>query len=297
MAFSKGYESTDAAPVKRFIGIAPVYVKGVNPTKAELDAFFGRESQSDPVYLSTVEVNGQKVPQIRIDILLESADKDHQFKTKLTFFLRRMGRVSSKGTRQVIDKYGRTAWATPEDIQTGSIPTYSSGPANLAKGYRPVYYGEENLVKFLIAYLGIPGLRKKVGEMWVDKTEKELEDCEAGLDHIDDYFKGNINELKEVLNNQPTNRVKVLLGVNTTDDGRQYQDVFNREFMKFKSRSTTELEKELKGAKEAGAYAKTEFEVCPVKEYTVTATEFKPTVEEQIDDLPFGPAEETSAPW
>ena len=42
MAFAKGKESVEAAPVKRYIGVAPVTVLAVNPTKAELEKIFYR---------------------------------------------------------------------------------------------------------------------------------------------------------------------------------------------------------------------------------------------------------------
>jgi hypothetical protein len=36
MAFASGKQTTDGASVARYIGVAPVYVLGVNPTKTEL---------------------------------------------------------------------------------------------------------------------------------------------------------------------------------------------------------------------------------------------------------------------
>ena len=57
MAFAKGKESVEAAPVKRYIGVAPVTVLAVNPTKAELEKIYGITLDNTPEYLSAVEVN------------------------------------------------------------------------------------------------------------------------------------------------------------------------------------------------------------------------------------------------
>ena len=40
MAFANGKESTEGASIKRYIGVAPVYVLAVNPTKAELEQIY-----------------------------------------------------------------------------------------------------------------------------------------------------------------------------------------------------------------------------------------------------------------
>mgnify|MGYP003479508350 CR=1 FL=1 len=39
-AFGKAVESKESAPVKRYVGIAPVKVLAVNPTKKELEAIY-----------------------------------------------------------------------------------------------------------------------------------------------------------------------------------------------------------------------------------------------------------------
>ncbi|MDQ9822852.1 hypothetical protein RFZ44_05690, partial [Acinetobacter sp. 163] len=74
--------------------------------------------------------------------------------------------------------------------------------------------GEEELTKFIKAYLNIPNVMKYVNNTWVMVDNPE--DCEARLEHIEDYFKGNFKELREVIALQPNNRVKVLFGVKTT---------------------------------------------------------------------------------
>lgn len=289
MAFSKGNSSEATNQVKRYVGIAAVKVRGINPTKDELNAFFGSNVEEEPVYISEVEINGTKVPQVRLDFLVEAKlSEEETFKSRVTFFLRKMHRVSSAGKIQIIDKYGRTVWATPEDVQNKQIPVYSNGPANISLPFKPVYSGEEELIGFLRCFLNIDEPANYKDGKWVMKTGAELESCESCLDEIDKYFTGNITELKSIIEFQPENEVKVLFGVRTSDDGRQFQTTFTRRFVRNRSNNYTRLAKELNDAKTAGAYSTTYFEITPLHEYVVEPTVF---------DAPAASAEQPKSPW
>lgn len=277
MAFSKGNESTEGAPITRYTGVASVFVKGVNFNKEELEKFFERDIENEPVYVGESDNNGVKVPQVRLDFMVE-ADKEKygiDFKSRVTLFLRRMPRVSKAGKKQVIDKYGRTAWATEEEIASKSIPVYSNGkPANIDKDYRVAYSGEEDLINFLIAYLNIPSPQRYVNGEWVMNEASKLPDSEAMLEHIEDYFKGDFKEIKTIVSYQPNNKVKVLFGVRTADDGKQYQTCYTRMFLKNSVNDYSRLDKNLQDAKASGAFSSSEFDVNELHEYKVEATDF-----------------------
>lgn len=277
MAFSKGNESTEGAPITRYTGVASVFVRGVNFNKSELEKFFGRDIENEPVYVGESDNNGVKVPQVRLDFMVE-ADKEKygiDFKSRVTLFLRRMPRVSKAGKKQVIDKYGRTAWATEEEIASKSIPVYSNGkPANIDKDYRVAYSGEEDLINFLIAYLNIPSPQKYVNGEWVMNEASKLPDSEAMLEHIEDYFKGDFKEIKTIVSYQPNNKVKVLFGVRTADDGKQYQTCYTRMFLKNSVNDYSRLDKNLQDTKASGALSSSEFDVSELHEYKVEATDF-----------------------
>ena len=53
MAFAKGNESTEAAPIKRYIGVAPVTVLAVNPDKATLEQLYNTTLEKAPEYVGT----------------------------------------------------------------------------------------------------------------------------------------------------------------------------------------------------------------------------------------------------
>ena len=286
MAFATGKESTEGASIKRYIGIGPVHVLAINPTKEELSKLYnGANIDNEPEYLGTAEVgpegNKKKVNQVRLDFIIKTDPEKCdgiETTTKATFFLRQDYRFNKDQTKvQIIDKYGRTAWATPEEVKSKSIPQYASGPANIDVDYRPAYIGEEELTNFIKDYLNIPNCMNYVNGAWVDKTPAEKAEAEARLDNIDSYFKGDFKELKKIVSYQPNNKVKALFGVKTTADNKQYQAIYTQKFLKNSINDYSKLEKEVQERKAAGAYADTEFEICPLKEYNLEATNFSST--------------------
>ena len=289
MAFAKGNVSTEGNEVKRYIGVAPVFVLGVNPNKKELEAIYNTSLDNDPEYINEVESDGHQVKNVRIDFITKSdPDKCNgiEFTSKVSLFLKEEYRYNKDKTKvQVIDKYGRTAWVTIEQAKAHEIPVYKNGPANLDKDYRPCYVGEEDLTNFLKAYLNIPNVMKYVNSTWVmvDKPE----DCEARLEHIQDYFKGNFKELKDAIALQPGNKVKVLFGVKTNTENKQYQAVYTPMFLKNSVTDYSRLDKDLQERKNGGAYPNTEFVVGDLKEYKVEATDLSSAPDDPFQSNPW----------
>lgn len=280
MAFSTGRESTEGGAVKRYIGVAPVNVLAVNPSKEELEGIYNTTLDKAPEYIGTQDVEGKKVPYARIDFVVKAvAEKcgGIDMTTKVSYFLRKEFRFNKDHTKiQVIDKYGRTAWVTEEEAKNHQIPQYANGPANLDKDYRPVYVGEEDLTNFIKAFLVIPNVQKYVDGKWVMVDNPS--ECEARLGEVDKLFDGNFSEIKEIIGYQPNNKVKILFGVRTTDDGKQYQAAFTQKVLTNSTTDYSRLDAELKERKEAGAYPTTEFVVGPLNEYKVEAT--------PVEDMP-----------
>ena len=135
---------------------------------------------------------------------------------------------------------------------------------------------------------------KYVNNTWVMVDNPE--DCEARLENIAEYFKGNFKELKDVIALQPNNKVKVLFGVSTTDDNKQYQAVYNQMFLKNNITDYSKLDENLQGSKAAGAYPTTEFIVGDLKEYDVESTDLSNSG--TSGDMPFPPSDNAGGtPW
>ena len=299
MAFGKAQESKEAAEIKRYTGVGSVFVVGVNPNKPELEKLYDRELDKDPEYIT--EKDG--VTSARIDFIIKTdptakCNNGIELLTKFSMFIRNEYRFNKDKTKvQVIDKYGRTAWVTKEQAKAHEIPVYKNGPANIDKDYRPAYVGEEDITNFLKLFLGISNVEKWVKNEATGRREvvglvDNPQDCECRLENIEDYFKGKFNEIKGAINLMPNNKIKVLFGVRTTDEGKQYQDVYTRKFLSNTVSVYDKLAEDVQNNKDNGAYPNTEFVVADLQEYTVQATNFNNT-NNNNGDMPFD--EETSA--
>lgn len=221
----------------------------------------------------------------------------------MALFIQNKARTGAQsGKIQVIDKYGRTAWVTKQELDTHSIPVYSNGPADLDKDYRPAYVGEEELMKFVRTFLGIPtvtvwdnNLRKMV-----PNPKVKPEECECRFDNLENIFKGDFSEIQNTLGLMPNNKLQVLLGVRTDiESGRLYQAVYTKNFLSSAATNFNSLQKEINemisNATANGRTLNTEYEVTKVHEYSVKPTVFTETTETTNDIDPF--ATESGLPW
>lgn len=277
MAFSKGKESTEAAVVKRYIGVAPVKVLAINPTKEKLEELYGTTLDKDVEY--TGEQDGVKTA--RIDFIVKTSDKCAvDMTTKVTFFLRKEFMFNKDNSKvKVMDKYARTAWVTKEECKAHAIPQYSNGPANISAEYRPLYRGEEEMTLFVKNWINIDDVMtyNKKTKTWsmVDNPSS----CEAQFDTavLEAAFEGKFDKIQEMVDYQPNNVVQVMFGVKTNDEGKEFQTAFTRMTLRAHSTNYDGLEAALNEAKSNGAYPTTEFKVCTIEEYAPAPTNLETT--------------------
>lgn len=313
----KANASSQGTDFKKYVGVGSFRVLGVNPTKEQLEKFYGREQQNEPEYLKDkVDANDGDKPykQLRVSFMIQADLKyedgkeikenkvlNEPLKTTVNFFIDSRYNFNRDKTKvQVIDKYGRTAWVTIEQAKNHQIPVYKNGPAKLDKDYRPAFRGEEDLTNFILNYLNVTPIdtyNKNTGE-WV--TNPHPEDCEGNLAQIQEYFKGNISELKEYSTVMPNNRVKLCMGVRTDNEGRQFNTVYTGFTMRNGAKSYTALKDDIEGNSQY--LQDTVFTNDPVgvitdlQEYKddVKETDLSSPVSEDpfassgADDLPFG---------
>ena len=180
---------------KLYKGVAAFNVVAVNPTKKELEAITGRTIENDPVYKSKDD-NGNDTMRITFYVKTDPSapvNNGIDLSTSFSFMLTKAQKVgSNSGKIQVIDKYGRTAWATKEELASKTVPQYAKGPANIDKDYRAACQGEEALVDFLKVWVNIPNPANYVNGTWIMKDEAS--DSEVSL-NLKQIFAGDVSEI------------------------------------------------------------------------------------------------------
>lgn len=289
LTVGKTAESTEAgeSTFKRYIGLGSSYVLAVNPDAKELEKIYGRE-------MPVPEYYGDKdgVKWARIDFIVKTDPEvcnGVDIINRATFFLRNEGVINREGTRQqVIDGYGNATYGNIDDVKEKKpLLTANGNPAKIASVYRPAYAGEADLVAFLKAYLVVPDAFIYPNGKW--ELGPDSDNGKFALDNIKDYFSGNVKEVKDAIALQPNNKVKLLYGVRTTDDNKQYQDVCTRGDMilpNFSNRVEA-LEKRLAEAKANGSWPNTEYKVCALQEYVVEASNLDSMIEDNSSAMPW----------
>ena len=304
MAISRGNASKEAQEFKRFIGVCPVFVKAVNPNKAEHEKLFNTTLEEAPVYVQDKEDNdGNSYKNVRISVVLqpdtEKIGFDMPLVTMPLFITNQKQHGANSGKYQVVDKYGRFAWATEAEISAKEIPTYSNGKkADISNDYRIAYVGEEDLTNFIRVFLCIPSITKwdNNEKCMVPNTDVKPEECECRLDieTFEKFFKGDFSEIKDILGFQPTNKVKVCLGVRTDANGKLFQSVYTKKFISNAATNYSSLDKALQAdiayATTHNKALSTEYSANAVHEYSVTPTTFTASESSEVtpsSDMPF----------
>ena len=305
MPISRGNASKEAQEFKRYIGVCPVFVKAVNPNKTEHEKLFNTTLEEAPVYVQDKEdAEGNSYKNVRISVVMQPDVEKIGFEMPLVtmpLFVTNQKQFGAKsGKYQVVDKYGRFAWATEAEISAKEIPTNSNGKkADISNDYRIAFVGEEDLTAFIKAFLCIPSITKWDNDekCMVPDNSVNPEDCECRLEveSFEKLFKGDFSEIKEILGFQPNNKVKVCLGVRTdANSGKLFQSVYTKKFISNAATNYSSLDKALQAdiayATTHNKALSTEYSANAVHEYSVTPTTFTASESSEVtpsSDMPF----------
>lgn len=290
LVIGKTAESSETQEYKKYIGVGSSYVVAVNPSKEELERIYGSD-QKEPEYV----VEGENGKEARIHFIVRTDPEQNngiEIISRLMFTLRPSAAYNRNETKvQVLDDYGNSSWAPIEDVKAGKPLTSQEGKAlRIDTKYRMACVGEADLVGFLKTYLCVPDAFRYVNGSWV--KQPNANECVFGLEHIKDFFNGNFSELREALAIQPNNKVKLLYGVRTADDGKQYQAVAARQDLIMPNNASNnrylKLERDLANIKAAGSYPNTEFKVQELQEWNVEPTNLEKAPEkEDSSEMPW----------
>lgn len=281
LAIGKTQESKEGSEgFKKYVGLASSKVLAVCPKKEKLDELMGYESQSDPEYIKEDD-NGKMASVTFIVRTDPEANNGIEITNRATITLRPVKAYNrDKSKVQVIDQYGNFTWADTEVAEAGGKIEH----AQKLDKYRIACVGECALVDFLKKYLNVPDAYDYKNGVWIKKENGKAEEGLFTLEKIKDYFKGDFTELKEAIALQPNNKVKLLYGVRTNDEGKQYQAVCTKEQMVLNNGSSAntiaKLISTLAKAKENGSFQNIDYRVQELQEFDVQPTNLDNTPSE-----------------
>lgn len=244
--FGKGSAASDGYVNKIFTGVENFKVVAVNPNHQQLIEMYG-EKAKEPSYTT---VNDDSKQQVLINFFLDNQaeEGEESIKTRLSFFIVNGERVSeAKGKKEFINVYGQSAW----------LPLDGSVPANMSwfdtEGMRPAFVGEVQFIQALRNLLNLPS--KDNAENPDDaKSQFSVQDWQA-------MFNGTFTTVQTIVAGTE-NKIGVLLGAKTTNDGKLYQDTFNRSTLRQYAKASGKfsyLREQVENAQNNGAYANTDF--------------------------------------
>jgi hypothetical protein len=298
LTIGKTQESTEAQEgFKRYIGYANSYVVAVNPSKAELEKIYGRELEKEPEYVGEDEQG----KYVRIDFIVKTDPNEGANPKKnipghgieiinhAMITLRPTPATNQEGDQvTVFDRYGNYARMLKADADAHKKPVSVNGKdLRVDTDYKIACVGQDLLLHFLKTYLGMGcGFDYKNG-VWVKKDNAA--DDEFVLEKIKNYFTGDVSEIREAIAFQPNNKIKLLYGVKTKEDGKQQQVVCTKGEMVLSNAANAnalaKLEKDLVNAKQNGAFQNIDYRIQELQEWSVEPTNLEKPA--QNSDLPF----------
>lgn len=302
-AFGKGQESKEYEGFSMYQGIAPFFVRAINPDINELQKLYpGRDfSENPPKYdYERTNEDGTVTKGTFVTIYLQS-NVEHVESNGIDTIVRAsylmMPEVNfnkDKTKHQVINAYGETGWVNAADFKNGILPEYMIKNGFLHDGMRPAFVGEEDLIKFLKTYIVIPNSKTydRETKTWTLKTDAALKEALAGFSIADlkKIVQGDVSVIRNAVKYQPNNQIKFLLSVKQSAD-KEYQDVWTRYPIPFNwsKKNYEKVQTELTKALDAGAFASNIFNDYPFtfQKYEVKPSTFAQEADEAFEN-PFG---------
>jgi len=274
MGFATG-EAITTFERKFYTGVENFKITAVSPTKAELEALWGRELGYELDYLGTQTVSDgdgeREIKQTRIDFYISNEDVDRPISTKASFYLGDTHWKSQTGKLKAMNAFGDEAWLSEEDIKNKTLPSNMTWYDNT--GVRVAKRGEFELINFLKSVLNIP---------FNDDKLVNKEDGHASLtpDNLAEIFKGDFTSLRAIVGST-NNKVGLACGVKTSTDGKLRQTVYTRKSLRQYTLHSSRadkfrwIEKHVNEAQASGAMAQVDFgpDDYILREYKVVPTE------------------------
>jgi hypothetical protein len=210
--------STGTGARKLFYGVTTFVPQLINPTKAQLSEFLGKDLEKDPEYLTTKDVEGKQVRVLKLDIwgvLPEAEDT----KTKITFWLEARHDISRSGKQKYINGQGLTSYNEDPSVMNKNKMWY------YGDNQRKAMVGEDLVVDFFI--------NLKNWETDLSKYTLKEGDIPGIFLPLEKLFKQDYSDINPLF--EEGRGIKVYVGITSREsDGKTYYDmsIYTKAFIK-----------------------------------------------------------------
>jgi hypothetical protein len=210
--------STGTGARKLFYGVTTFVPQLINPTKAQLSEFLGKDLEKDPEYLTTKDVEGKQVRVLKLDIwgvLPEAEDT----KTKITFWLEARHDISRSGKQKYINGQGLTSYNEDPSVMNRNKMWY------YGDNQRKAMVGEDLVVDFFI--------NLKNWETDLSKYTLKDGDIPSIFLPLEKLFKQDYSDINPLF--EEGRGIKVYVGITSREsDGKTYYDmsIYTKAFIK-----------------------------------------------------------------
>lgn len=242
------YNERQAFESKKYKGSTFGRVLMINPTMKEANETLGyTKFQEEPVYHTKKTAKNSKGVEVdcdnlKIDVYLKPENEKIDKIFTLTFFLTNAPAWTQAGDQvQVIDTYGNYSYVNPQDYdfkkpiyRTKKNPDGTFTTLDIIKvfgGHRIARQGEQAFRNFFKAFMQIKNPLQYVNKKWIPKDADELAKCDTDFELEDwkqvfkDFRKSKVYKDITSRIKQNQNGLYFIVGVKTTPDGKQYNEV------------------------------------------------------------------------
>jgi hypothetical protein len=228
-----------------YVGLEPLRVVAVNPTRAELNALYGKENSDEDKEIEYVSETESGVDKIRISVYIKGLMSDKLYSK--SFFLEDEGRMNKDNTKyQYVNQVCQTAWSDIEDNLPGWFTKFTNKDKKVVgdKSFRIAKKGEGDFYEFVRIAL----------------NKIDYYDLETQIEfNWKKMLKGNFDELNQFLTSEdfsdPFVMMSYIKDVPTEEGVVQYNELFTKsaisltmynEFVKATSKYYNEALEEIK---------------------------------------------------
>jgi hypothetical protein len=273
--------STGTGARKLFYGVTTFVPQLINPTKAKLSEFLGKDLEKDPEYLTTKDVEGKQVRVLKLDIWGVIPEVEDT-KTKITFWLEARHDISRSGKQKYINGQGLTSYNEDPAVMNKNKVWY------YGDNQRKAMVGEDLVVDFFI--------NLKNWETDLSKYSLKEGDIPSIFLPLEKLFKQDYSDISPLF--EEGRGIKVYVGITSREsEGKTYYDmsIYTKAFIKdypgIKSfdKIINSLRGEYSAFKKNVAPITSKFQEFSSEDLGVesTSTQEAESMPEYSDDLPF----------